>query len=330
MPTARRLLCLVAALALLPGCVLVTGSFQLFDSKPQPLEERVVSGEGSSKILLIDISNAITSQDVRDGFGFVTEESTIARVQAELQMARKDDAVRALVLRLNSPGGTVTASDSIFHALSQFKQDRQIPVVAHFLDVAASGAYYVALAADEIIASPTSVTGSVGAVMYSVNLHGLMEKIGVEDQTIKSGDKKDIGSPLREMTEEDREILLSIINGMRERFVGLVEQRRPGIEAGVLETIADGRIFSADQALRIGLVDRVGHLQEAIDVAQRRARVAQARVIMYRRPREYSESVYSRASPGPVELNLLRLDAGSLGQGPSFLYMWMPQDVSTR
>jgi protease-4 len=223
----------------------------------------------------------------------------------------------------------VTASDSIFHALMQFKQERRIPLVAHFLDVAASGAYYIALAADEIIASPTSVTGSVGAVMYSVNLNGLMAKIGVANQTVKSGDKKDIGSPLREMTEEDSEILHSIIDGMRDRFVGLVQERRPAIYAAALQTIADGRIFSADQALRIGLVDRVGQLQDAIDVARRRARIAEARLVMYRRPREYSESIYSQAASAPVELNLLKLDS-PFADGPSFLYMWAPRDAALR
>lgn len=324
MVSTRRLLGLLAVAHLMSGCVLVTGSFQLFDSKPQPLEERVVSGEAGPKILLMDLSGPITSQDTRDGFGFVSEESTVARLQAELEMARKDEDIAAVVLRVNSPGGTVTASDAAFHELSQFKQERGLPVIAHFLDVAASGGYYVALAADEIIASPTTVTGSVGAVVYGLNLTGLMGIVGVENRTLKSGDKKDIGSPLREMTAEEREILQSVIDGMRDRFVGLVQERRPGLAAGAIDTIADGRVFGADQALAIGLVDRVGYLADAVDVAKRRARLEQARVIMYRRPREYSETIYSRAAPGPVELNLLRLDTGPASQSPSFLYMWMP------
>jgi protease-4 len=313
---------------LLSGCVLVTGTFSLFDSKPQPLEERVISGDGAAKVLLLEISNVITSQEDRDGFGWNTPESTLGRVEAELTLAAKDDAVKAIVVRINSPGGTVNASDSIFHQLRRFKDDEGIAVVAHFMDVAASGGYYVALAADEIVASPTTVTGSVGAVAYGINVRELMSKIGVGNQTIKSGAKKDIGSPLREMTPEEREVLQSVIDGMRDRFVDLVRERRPNVDAEALQTIADGRIFGADQALAVGLVDRIGYLEDAIEVARRRARLHEARVIMYRRPQEYSESIYSRSS-APVEVSLLRLGGpGTSIPSPSFLYMWMPDSIS--
>lgn len=324
--TVRALL--VAALLLLPGCVLVTGSFSLFDSKPQPLEERVISGEGAVKILLVDISNVITSLGDRDAFGLSSSESTLGRVEAELDRASKDEAIKAVVVRINSPGGTVNASDSIFHQLLRFKESKGIPVVAHFLDVAASGGYYVALAADEIVASPTTVTGSVGAIAYGINVSELMKTIGVENQTIKSGAKKDIGSPLRQMTPGDKAVLQSVIDGMRDRFVGLVKERRPTITAEGLETISDGRVFGADQALSIGLVDRIGYLQDTIDVAKRRARVETAQVIMYRRPREYSETIYSRTTAPSVELSLLRIgSSGSSLPSPSFLYMWMPESM---
>lgn len=316
---------LIAVLPLLSGCVLVTGSFSLFDTKPQPLEERVVSGEGTAKILLLDISDVITTSGDRDALGFRSSESTLARVEAELDRASKDEDVKAVVVRVNSPGGTVNASDSIFHRLLQFKESKGVPVVAHFMDVAASGGYYVALAADEILASPTTVTGSVGAVVYSVNVRQLMATIGVENQTIKSGTMKDIGSPLRPMTPDERAVLQSVIDGMRNRFVALVQERRPNVTADGLETIADGRVFGADQALLIGLVDRIGYLGDAIDVAKRRAGVGTARVVMYRRPREYSETIYSGAGVPPVEVSLLRVGAGGPSiPGPSFLYMWAP------
>jgi len=324
----RLLVVIGTLLPLVPGCVLVTGTFSLFDSKPHPLEERVISGEAAAKILLIDISNVITSQEDVDGF-WGTPESTLGRVEAELNLAAKDEAVKAVVVRINSPGGTVNASDSIFHQLQAFKEAKSIPVVAHFMDVAASGGYYVALAADEIVASPTSVTGSVGAVAYGINLRELMKKIGVENQTIKSGAKKDIGSPLREMSREEQEVLQSVIDGMRDRFLALVRERRPGVGAGELDTIRDGRIFGADQALAVGLVDRIGYLQDAVDVAKRRARLHDARVIMYRRPREYSEGIYSRSAAPQVEVSLLRLGSGGSNiPNPGFLYLWMPDLLS--
>lgn len=307
-----------------PGCVVVTGSFQLFETRPQPLEERVVSGKRGPKILLVDVEGPITSQERRDSFGLMLEESTVARLQAELEKAREDEAVAAVVLRINSPGGTVTASDAIYHELMRFKGERGLPLVAYFLDVGASGAYYVALAADEIIASPTTVTGSVGAVVYGVNLRGLMRLIGVEDQTLKSGEKKDIGSPLREMTAEEREVLQSVIDGMRDRFIAAVRERRPQITAAALDTIADGRVFGAEQARVIGLVDRVGYLQDALGAARRRARIEEARVVMYRRPREYSETIYSQAPPAPLEINMVRVGVAPWLHGPTFLYMWLP------
>lgn len=329
-PLSRTWILMAVLLPSLPGCVLVTGTFSLFDSKPQPLEERVISGEGAAKILLMEISNVITSQEDRDGFTWSTPESTLGRVEAELNMAGKDDAVRAVVVRINSPGGTVNASDSIFHLLRRFKEDRGVPVVAHFMDVAASGGYYVALAADEIVASPTTVTGSVGAVAYGINFRGLMSKIGVENQTIKSGSKKDIGSPLREMTPEEKEVLQSVIDGMRDRFVALVRERRPNLDGANVDEVTDGRIFGADQALAIGLVDRIGYLHDAIEVAQRRAGAPDARIVMYRRPREYSESIYSRSPAPNVEVSLLRLGAGAASiPSPSFLYMWMPESISS-
>lgn len=319
---------LVVLSSLLSGCVLVTGSFSLFDSSPQPLEERVISGESGPKILLIDIANVISSLEDRDGLGFGTRESTLARVQAELQRAAKDDAVRAVVLRINSPGGTVHASDTIFHDLSRFRQQKGVPIVAYFQDVAASGGYYVALSADEIIASPSTVTGSVGAIVFGVNARGLMKIVGLENQTIKSGSKKDIGSPLREMTPEEHAVLQSVVDGMRDRFVGLVKDRRPKVTEAALDTIADGRVFGANEALRIGLVDSIGYLEDAIDSAKGRANLAEAQVVMYRRPREYAESIYSKAGTPPAELSLLRIDGSDSLPNPGFLYMWMPDPLA--
>ena len=230
--------CLAAAvITLLHGCVLVTGNFNPFATKPQPLEEHVVSGEGNAKVLLIGISREISGQEEEEAFGVRRRESTTSRVREELDRAAEDDRVRAVVLRINSPGGTVTASDILFHQLMEFKAKRGVPVVAQLLDMATSGAYYVALAADEIVATPTTVTGSVGVVMYNLNVSGLMEKVGVADQTIKAGERKDIGSPLRKMTAEERRILQTVLNQMQDRFLDLVHERRSGLSADGVKTI---------------------------------------------------------------------------------------------
>jgi protease-4 len=303
----------------------VTGNFNPFATKPQPLEEHVVSGEGNAKVLLIGISREISGQEEEEAFGVRRRESTTSRVREELDRAAEDDRVRAVVLRINSPGGTVTASDILFHQLMEFKAKRGVPVVAQLLDMATSGAYYVALAADEIVATPTTVTGSVGVVMYNLNVSGLMEKVGVADQTIKAGERKDIGSPLRKMTAEERRILQTVLNQMQDRFLDLVRERRSGLSADGIKTIADGRILTADQALQLGLVDRIGYLQDAIAGAERRAGVSRARVIMYRRPDEFAENIYSGAPVRPAQMNLINFDLGRLHtMAPQFLYMWLP------
>ena len=317
--------CLGGLLLCLPGCVLVTAELNPFASRPVPLEEHVVSGEGKAKVLLLDISRVISGQDEEGAFGMVRRESMVARVREELEQATKDDKVRAVVLRINSPGGTVTASDIIFMQLMDFKTKRAIPVVAQMLDMGTSGAYYVALAADEIVASPTTVTGSIGVVMYNLNVSGLMEKIGVTDQTLKAGARKDIGSPLRTMTPEEHRILQAVLDGMHERFLGIVRDRRPRLSPEALKTVSDGRILTADQALQSGLVDRIGYLDDALQAAKQRAGVSEARVILYRRPQDFAENIYSRAPSFPAQMNLINFEiAGLRSMAPQFMYMWLP------
>jgi protease-4 len=169
---------------------------------PAPLEEHQVSGSGKDKILLVDVSGMISSEDKES---FYTYPSMIATIKEELTRASRDESVKALVLRINTPGGTVTASDIIHHELKLFKASRKIPVIASIMDVGASGGYYIASAADRILAHPSTVTGSIGVIMLTVNAHGLLEKVGVEATAITSGPRKDMGSPFRVMTPEERD-----------------------------------------------------------------------------------------------------------------------------
>jgi protease-4 len=323
MNAVRRSVAVLSLVLVTPGCVFVSGNLDPFSRRPQPLEERVVQGRGEAKILVLDVSRVISAEAEEDAFGIRKRESVVARVEAELQRAADDEDLAALVLRINSPGGTVTASDIVYQRLVQFKAERRIPVLAQLMDVAASGGYYVALAADEIAAHPTTVTGSVGVVFYTVSLEGLLEKIGVRDQTVKTGTKKDLGSPLRTMTAEERALLEGVLGEMQARFLGLVrERRRLGPEAE--RTIADGRIVSAGQAQALGLVDRIGYLEETIARARALAGVSEARVVMYRRPDEFSEDVYSQTGLRAPVVNLVNFDLGGAFRAPQFLYLWMP------
>jgi protease-4 len=308
----------------LGGCVFVSADLNPFSRRSQPLQERTVSGEGRDKILLLDISGPITSDDTAGSFGIGAKQGTADRVEAELRLAADDDHVRALIVRINSPGGTVTASDIIYRRLLRFKAERGIPIIAHMMDIATSGGYYVALGADEIVAQPTAVTGSIGVIFTGVNVAGLMEKIGVADQTIKTGSKKDIGSPLRRMTDEERAVMDSLLGDMQQRFVGLVHERRPALTEEMAAKITDGRVFSAAQALDGRLIDRIGDLEDSIVEARSRAGLAEAKVVMYRRGDEFAESIYSRSPLTPPQINLVNLDLNSFVGKPQFLYLWMP------
>ena len=175
-----------------------------------PLKETQVSGTGAAKILMIDLSGVISSRDQESSLG--EKPNMVAEIKEELSRAAEDDKVKAVVLRINSPGGTVAASDILYHEVKAFKEKRKIPVVASIMDVGASGGYYVAAAADRIIAHPASVTGSVGVIMLTVNAQGLLEKIGVQTTAVTSGPRKDMGSPFRPMTPEERAIFQSVID----------------------------------------------------------------------------------------------------------------------
>ena len=238
----------VAGLVALSGCSLITLDLQ---PKIRPLQEETVEGKGTSKILLLDLSGML-AEDV-PGFSITTPPPRVpllARVREELRKAEDDERVKALIVRINSPGGTITASDILYHELARLQGARKkVPVIAVIMDVGASGGYYAALAADTIVVHPTTITGSIGVVMITVNAQGLLEKIGVAPLAIKSGPMKDAGSPFRTLTEPERAVFQGIIDEMYGRFVGLIAQSRKMPEDRV-RAFADGRIYTADQALK--------------------------------------------------------------------------------
>jgi protease-4 len=314
------LLCLVA----LPGCFVSVGDLGLFGRR-RPLEETTVAGEGRAKILLLKVAEVITEEPQKRAFGLVEQESTVARIRSELERAEHDDRVKAVVLRIDSPGGGVTASDEVYQALLRFKQKRGLPIIASLGDVAASGGYYVACAADRIVAHPTTMTGSIGVIMMNFNLEGLLGKIGVRNETFKAGEHKDLLSPFRGATPEERRIVQSILDALHARFVTIVRESRTHIDPSRLGELTDGRVFHASQALQAGLVDQIGDLDAAIEVAKAAAKVEKARVVAYQRGDEMRENIYSAARGTPVQVNLLPLDLGTLvGSGARFMYLWAP------
>ena len=306
------------------GCVVLGSNSLSLLQRQRPLEETVLEGEGRAKVLVIDVHEVITDSPSKRAFGLVEEESTVGRVVAELDKAAGDDRVKAVVLRMNSPGGGVTASDEIYTELLRFKQDRKAPIVASFGDMATSGGYYIACAADRIVASPTTITGSIGVILMNLNLEGLLGKIGVKNQIFKAGEHKDLLSPFRPATPEEKRIVQTILDNLHGRFIAVVREARPQIEAKRVHDLTDGRILDAGQAQSAGLVDDIGDLRDAVEVAKKLAGLQTARVVRYARTGESPETVYSRAPAGPVQVNLLPVDLGALSSGPRFMYIWAP------
>ncbi len=315
----RRLLAF-SLVFLLSGCISVDLTRPI-----RPLREKTVEGTGFDKILLLDLSGVIAEDESSYLMG-QPEVTLLARVKEELKKASEDDAVKALVIRINSPGGTATASDILYRELTAFKTKRKVKIVSAIMDVGASGGYYVALAGDKIVAHPTAVTGSIGVIMITVSVEGLLQKIGVAPTAIKSGERKDMGSPFRSLSDEERRIFQGVIDHLYERFIEVIVKERRGLSADAVRKLADGRIYTAAEAKRLGLVDDVGYLDEAIALAKKEANLESAQVIMYHRPREYRSNIYSTLTPAPEPPGgpLFKLPSLLFGAGPRFLYLWWP------
>lgn len=194
-------------------------------------------------------------------FGIITDSRQIIE---QLHDFRDNDSIKALVLRIDSPGGGVGPSQEIYDEVKLLNEKK--PVVVSMGSVAASGGYYVAAAAREIVANPGTITGSIGVIMEFANVQDLLEKIGLSSVVVKSGDYKDIGSPTREMSAAEREILQELIDDVHSQFVSSIADSRQ-LDKQLVHSVADGRIFSGRKAVELGLVDRLGNLQVAIDRA---------------------------------------------------------------
>jgi protease-4 len=298
--------------------------------KPVPLEEKLaettVGGEEglfvADKILLLDVDGELRNERGDDLLGL--KENPVGLFVEKLDKAEADENVKAVVLRINSPGGGVTASDIMYQRLLRFRQSRGVPVVAIIEDTGASGGYYLACAADVIMAHPTSVTGSIGVVVQTISFAGTMEKLGIEAEAVASGPRKTVANPLKPLDKEDLALLQRVVDIYHERFVKVVTAGRPALKADDVRKLADGRIYTGEQAKANGLVDAVGYLGDAVALARRQSGVTKGKVVMYHRPWGAPATAYSAAPGVPAQFNLFNVTLPSLLSlsRPRFMYLW--------
>ena len=287
--------------------------------------EEIVVEEGSAveKILLIDIDGPISNRPKKTLVGFRSDTGMVDRIREILKKAEKDKNIKGILLRVNSPGGTVTSSDIIYHEIKSFKESFKVKVYVSVIDVAASGGYYVALAGDRIMVHPTSLVGSIGVLALKLNLESLMDKVGVEWEVVKSSKKKDFMSPFRPLTKEERVLFQETIDRYYDRFVDLVVLNRDGLDVKEVRALADGRVYNARQALNNHLVDSIGYLKDLVELAKKELDQPDLKVVTYSRPREYKSNYYSSMGSTP-KISLINLDLGfDWNQiSPQFLFLW--------
>jgi len=300
--------------------------------RPVPVDQRlqetvILADDGwgvRDKIAIIDVDGLIVNQAERTFFG--QGENPVSLFVEKLDRAQSDPSVKAIVLRINSPGGGVTASDIMYNRLVQFRQYKRVPIIAVIQDVGASGGYYVACGSDTILAHPTAVTGSIGVIVQLVSFADLMEKLGIDAQAVTSGRFKSMGSPLKPLEKEDVAIVQGMVNDYYERFVGVVQAGRPKLAPEAVRALADGRVYTGQQAKANGLVDDLGYMMDAVAEARKRSGASRVKVVMYHRPLGYRPNAYAAtAMPTPAtQINMINVSMPALLElsQPQFLYLW--------
>jgi protease-4 len=290
-----RIAWLIAGISFLSAVGSAAAFSQYFQRDGRVVEKyHSLSEFAADKVAIVSVTGAIMGGD-----GFA---------RAQLDHVEEDPAVKAIVLRVDSPGGTVSGSDEIHHRLTELIKDRELPVVVSMGGLAASGGYYVAMAnggrEDVIFAEPATLTGSIGVIIPHFDFSEALGRIDVRDDSIASGPLKEMLSPTKqrspELAEKERAVLQSLVDGMFVRFKEIVKQGRPKLDDEAVAGVATGQIFTAEQAKEAGLVDRIGFLEDAIDRAVELAGLDEqtARVVKYSRPKGLLDEVLGGQSAG--------------------------------
>lgn len=309
-------LIMLFCIILFAGCVDIDSL-----SKAKAFSEEVLQGSGSDKIAVIHIAGIITNTPQPSLF--LSRPSLLQEVTAQLRLAGADNKVKAILLVINSPGGSVTASDILYHEISNIQKDSKKPVYALMMDVAASGGYYVALAAKKIVAHPTTITGSIGVIVTRFNIERLISAIGIQVESTKSGAMKDMGSPFKTTTKQEQVIFQNLVNVMNQRFQNLVLKNRKNLN--LEQPYKDGRILTAQEALKAGLIDSIGYFDDTIQTIKKEVALEKAKVVTYKRSTIPNSTEYNAlagtSEPSASVIQALQTSA-QVQQG--FYYLWMP------
>jgi len=272
-------------------------------------------------VAVVDVDGLLLDSDAT-GLGSWGE-NPVAIFRERLDAIEHNPRVRAVVLRIHSPGGGVTASDIMWRDLLAFKCRTCKPVVACLLDVAAGGGYYLATGADYIVAHPTTVTGGIGCILNTYNLQDLMATFNIIGVPIKAGKYVDLGSPIKAMDGDGRKVLQTMANEFHQRFRRIVVNRRPQVD-GRLETTFDGRIFTATQACQLHLIDQIGYLDDAVQTAGNMAGLNYSEVVFYHRHGDPAFSTYSSTPNVPLQDKAIPVNIPGIERSrlPTFLYLW--------
>lgn len=331
----RQLIPLLAFVALLPACSPVTLS-ATFGADPKEIKETPIireSGAGGDKVAIIDVRGLIADRSIGGGL-FAPGSNPVDDLVARLDRAAKDPDVKAVILRINSPGGTVAASETMHREVRRFSEKTGKPVVASLGEVAASGGYYLALATDEIIAQPSTITGSIGVIMPSMNFSEGLARLGIRSRAVTSGPNKDLANPFEPIREPQYVVLQGVVDDFYIRFRDLVVERRPNLPAEHVSEATDGRIYTGTAAAQIGLVDAEGDLHTAFDRAKALAGIESAQLVKYYSGMGKARSAYAASdtpapTAGPTEINLIQLQlpehlVNGVSTSSGIYYLWSP------
>ena len=317
--------CLLALAIIFGSCGMVAGrvSGSSSNSNGSGLKETLIDGDAKAKkkIVRITIEGMIVETMGAGG--------TVSKISKVLKKIEEDKDVVGVLLAVDTPGGGVTASDRIYHDIMEFKNRSKLPVHAMFYDVAASGGYYISMSADRITAHPTCITGSIGVISKFYNVSEAMDRIGVSVNVIKSlnsrGDVsfKDMGSPFRPMTPQERALIQGLITEMWDRFTGVVIAGRKGkMDPDKVRQLADGRVFTGEQALKVGLIDSIGYKEDAYKALRDAAKSPDAKIVAFEKEPGLKEMIgledAVRAPQASLAAEAMRL----LNDQNGFLYLW--------